>query len=73
MNLLAEELERLELSEILMLLMAAGKLTENHIPVKTALNSTGFVRVWWVEEPITGDVFPCVLARTILKEKVSMV
>ena len=56
-----------------MLRMAAGKLTENHIRVKTVLNSTGFVRVWWEEEQITGDAFPCVLVQTILKEKASMV
>ena len=73
MNLLAEELERLEPLEILMLRMAAGKSTENLIPVKMALNSTGFVRVWSAEEPTTGDVFPCVLAQMILKEKASMV
>ena len=56
-----------------MLRMAAGKSTENHTPVKTALNSTGFVRGWSEEERITGDVFPCVLAQMILKEKASMV
>ena len=73
MNPLAEEQERQELLEISMLRMAAGKSTENRILVKTGLNSTGFVRVWWEEEPTTGDVFPYVLARMISKEKASMV
>ena len=73
MNPLAEEQERQELLEISMLRMAAGKSTENRIPVKTGLNSTGFVRVWSEEEPITGDVFHYVLAQMISKEKASMV